>query len=126
MKKQKMGYDQVAYQLQRFQRSNFQSLIMGSGACNETTWKFLVELYVWSEDLREPSAEDIALAIDVPVTLVLRIAGSLRKGGFVVIGDGPTAADLRISLTDAGYERVGAYLEDAAGCFSDEKLSMFG
>lgn len=126
MKNANRAYLPLARQVQRLDRANIRPSIAGSRTCNETAWKFLIELYVWPDDLHGPSAEDIALAIDLPLSLTLRIAVPLRNAGLVRIDDGATTADLHISLTDLGCERVGAFLKEAADYFSDETLSAVG
>lgn len=112
--------------LNQLDRAGKRPAIMHSPMCSDVAWKFLVQIYLCSDEPRKISAEEIALSIDIPLNLILRIVFPLCRAGLLQIEHGETAADLGLSLTGRGYETVEAYLMNTSRIFSDARLSAVG
>lgn len=116
----------IARRLQAFAQNSNRVSIMSAKAASATAWRFLLELYSWQEGPCEPLIEDIALAIDVPITLALRIVIALRDADLVKIEGKEGATSLRISLSDTGFDQVDTFLASAAAKFNEEMPSFAG
>jgi DNA-binding MarR family transcriptional regulator len=90
--------------------------IVGSDLFADPAWDLLLELYAASLAQRRVSVSDLSVAAGVPCTTTLRWIDKLESESLVIRAADPLdARRMWIGLSDVGFERMRAYIEQVFG-----------